>query len=127
MKPCTLLGGILSIEREEPPKSKSKGHGHAGLKTATWEWIKRFWGNKCVYCGHVTSHLTVEHIIPTSRGGTRRRVDNVMPACRDCNEDRGNMDIELFASKEVLRQIKLWQLLCGGKMPDTFNLLRRYL
>ena len=120
----SLLGGILSIEREKPPKNKS--HGGCKVKQNTWEWIKRYWGNKCIYCGRRTSHLTIEHITPQSKGGSRRQVGNIVPACRDCNEDRGSIDIELFASAETLKQIRLWQLLCSGRMPRTLDLLRRY-
>lgn len=51
---------------------------------------------------------TREHLIPQSRGGTnimksgtgkkRKRVKNVVAACRRCNNSRGNMDAHTFKS-----------------------------
>lgn len=51
---------------------------------------------------------TREHLIPQSRGGTnvmkvgtgkkRRRIKNVVAACRKCNSSRGNMDAHVFKS-----------------------------
>lgn len=49
--------------------------------------MKKFDG-KCVYCG--TSHnLTIDHVIPTSRGGTNS-FDNFVLACDECNKRKGN-------------------------------------
>ena len=45
----------------------------------------------CAYCGaHCgESDLTVEHIVPVSRGG-RHEWTNVVTACRSCNTRKGN-------------------------------------
>jgi len=45
----------------------------------------------CAYCGvHAyESELTVEHIVPVSRGG-RHEWTNVVTACRSCNTRKGN-------------------------------------
>jgi hypothetical protein len=40
-------------------------------------------GNACVFCG-TTERLTLDHIIPRSRGGTDR-LDNLQTACKRCN------------------------------------------
>ncbi|MGB1142715.1 MAG: HNH endonuclease, partial [Halioglobus sp.] len=42
--------------------------------------------HRCLYCGHQypRSHLTRDHVLPTSRGG-RDRWENVVAACRHCN------------------------------------------
>lgn len=37
--------------------------------------------------------MTLDHIVPASRGGTRSKI-NLLPACRHCNEYRGNMDLK---------------------------------
>jgi len=47
---------------------------------------------------------TVEHIVPRSRGGKswvkqgKKRVKNLVAACADCNNKRGNMDAHEFRS-----------------------------
>ena len=42
----------------------------------------------CVYCGNKEA-LTVDHIIPTSRGG-KSTFENCVTACRECNHKKGN-------------------------------------
>lgn len=47
--------------------------------------------NICGYCGelHPDSELTVEHILPVSRGG-QHEWTNVVTACRSCNTRKGS-------------------------------------
>lgn len=42
----------------------------------------------CQYCGS-TQELTLDHVMPRSRGG-RHTWDNVVTACRDCNQRKGS-------------------------------------
>ena len=50
--------------------------------------IKKIGNYTCAYCGSF-NNLTVDHLIPTSRGGTHT-FDNLVCACRKCNEEKGN-------------------------------------
>jgi CRISPR/Cas system Type II protein with McrA/HNH and RuvC-like nuclease domain len=57
-------------------------------------------GGRCYYCGHKLwpayqsfSDLTIDHIIPLSRGGTDDD-DNRVPACRRCNSSKNNGSVE---------------------------------
>lgn len=43
----------------------------------------------CQYCGIKSSELTVDHIIPKSRGG-QDSWENMVAACRECNNKKGN-------------------------------------
>jgi 5-methylcytosine-specific restriction endonuclease McrA len=45
-------------------------------------------GFKCVYCSS-GSNLTIDHVIPVSRGG-RTIFENVVTCCYSCNEKKGN-------------------------------------
>ncbi len=47
-------------------------------------------GNRCQYCGkkHSTSELSLDHIIPRSRGG-RATWNNIVCACLRCNVRKG--------------------------------------
>jgi 5-methylcytosine-specific restriction endonuclease McrA len=38
----------------------------------------------CQYCGHVGGDLTLDHVVPRSRGG-RNSWENIVTACRECN------------------------------------------
>jgi 5-methylcytosine-specific restriction endonuclease McrA len=59
------------------------------------EEVFREYGKLCAYCGYEDSVMTVDHIIPRSRGGGNER-ENLLPACRKCNYGRGNRDIGFF-------------------------------
>lgn len=45
-------------------------------------------GYECQYCG-AASHLTMDHVIPRSRGG-RSSWENVVTSCAPCNLRKGN-------------------------------------
>ena len=45
-------------------------------------------GWRCVYCGSTGGRLTLDHVIPRSRGG-RTTWDNVVTACAPCNLSKG--------------------------------------
>lgn len=51
--------------------------------------------NQCLYCGAFFEprDLTRDHIVPTSRGG-RDAWENVVAACRRCNQHKGNRLLE---------------------------------
>ena len=59
------------------------------------EYLLEKWGRKCAYCGKGNVPLEVEHIQPRSRGGTNR-ISNLTLACRECNEKKGNQDVDEF-------------------------------
>jgi 5-methylcytosine-specific restriction endonuclease McrA len=43
----------------------------------------------CQYCGHEASGLTVDHVIPRSRGG-ESSWENIVASCAPCNRKKGN-------------------------------------
>ena len=47
--------------------------------------------NTCQYCGKQPprSHLTIDHVLPRSRGG-EKTWENAVAACRTCNQRKGN-------------------------------------
>ena len=47
----------------------------------------------CQYCGKRTKHLTIDHIIPRSRGG-KDTWENVVAACASCNHRKGGKLLE---------------------------------
>ena len=64
------------------------GHAHVGLTKHRLFARDR---HVCAYCGghYPELELTVEHILPVSRGG-RHEWTNVVTACRSCNTRKGN-------------------------------------
>lgn len=54
---------------------------------------------RCVYCRRAAAPdepLTHEHVIPRARGGTRRDVSIIVPACARCNQRRGCSELVRF-------------------------------
>ena len=43
----------------------------------------------CMYCGTKSKKLTIDHVIPQSKGG-KTNFDNCVAACRTCNNWKGN-------------------------------------
>ena len=50
-------------------------------------------GWRCVYCGTASGRLTLDHIVPRSRGG-ESVWENVVTACAPCNHKKGNRLLE---------------------------------
>jgi 5-methylcytosine-specific restriction endonuclease McrA len=59
------------------------------------EYLLEKWQRRCAYCGATNVPLQVEHLLPTSRGGTDR-VSNLTLSCKKCNQAKGNRPIEEF-------------------------------
>ena len=47
----------------------------------------------CQYCGKSTKNLTIDHIIPRSKGG-KHKWDNVVSACVSCNHQKAEKLLE---------------------------------
>jgi 5-methylcytosine-specific restriction endonuclease McrA len=52
-------------------------------------------GGHCAYCGCKPEHLTFDHFKSVAQGG-KNAVKNLMPACEDCNQAKGNMKLGRF-------------------------------
>lgn len=51
------------------------------------EAVHKRYNGKCVRCGS-TEHLTIDHIIPISKGGNMIK-DNLQLMCYNCNQEKG--------------------------------------
>jgi len=59
-----------------------------GIFGKTKRYIFDKYGNKCLKCG-TKKLLTIDHVIPISKGGTNDS-DNLQPLCQRCNSEKGN-------------------------------------
>jgi 5-methylcytosine-specific restriction endonuclease McrA len=50
-------------------------------------------GWRCVYCGSSSGRLTLDHVVPRSRGGDSVW-ENVVTACSPCNLKKGNRTLD---------------------------------
>ena len=66
---------------------------NAGTYThAEWETLCAHYDHRCLCCGE-RRPLTVDHVIPLSRGGSNT-VDNLQPLCLSCNDRKGSRTID---------------------------------
>ncbi len=67
---------------------RKERHKARTLKESQW-WKRRLAKGVCYYCGCATSpkNLTMDHIVPISRGG-RSTKSNVVIACKGCNNKK---------------------------------------
>jgi hypothetical protein len=47
----------------------------------------------CAYCGKWNEKLTIDHIIPKSKGGPHFERANLAPSCFACNSSKSNSDL----------------------------------
>ena len=75
------------------------------------EFLLERWNRKCAYCAVKDVSLEIEHIKPRSKGGSDR-ISNLTLSCHNCNQKKGNLDIQDFLTgkpdlvKQILAQTK---------------------
>lgn len=74
--------------------------------------IKQRWNYKCAYCDS-EKNLTIDHIIPQSKGGTNFTT-NVLCCCHSCNQSKNHIPWEewytsqSFFCENRFSKIKKW-------------------
>lgn len=95
-----------------------------------WAWLQciSFFNGECAYCGKSNEPLTADHLVPQSAGGTDTP-DNIVPACRHCNEVKADQEWRDFLmgqpnfSQARMNRIFDWRRICrwarvGHKYED---------
>jgi 5-methylcytosine-specific restriction endonuclease McrA len=70
------------------------------------EYVLEKWGRACAYCHTSGRPLELDHIVPRTHPGGSDRVSNLAPACRSCNEIKGNRTAADFGHPEVQAKAK---------------------
>lgn len=81
-------------------------------KVRFWSLWREFRGNLCAYCGDTENKHTIDHVIPKSKGGTNR-LENLVAACFNCNQLKGDLSLQEFGELKVL-PIKAEELYARG-------------
>lgn len=83
---------------------------------------------KCFVCMNLgfDNTITIDHVIPKSKGGTRL-IENMVGACMLCNNIKQDMSVNEFMKlllNEQLYKIKLEQYSCGKRKDNVlYNIL----
>lgn len=94
----SVLSRTSEWQKENRPLTQLYWHRHDNRKRENtpedelltkqeWEQILEQYHYSCAYCGAVGIPLTIDHVIPVSRGGKHSK-DNVVPACEHCNKSK---------------------------------------
>jgi 5-methylcytosine-specific restriction endonuclease McrA len=73
--------------------------------SAEWLALAARYDGKCAYRGEV-GPLQVDHRTPLSRGGANS-IDNILPACRKCNTEKGQLTEAEFRARLAAEQGQL--------------------
>ena len=80
----------------------------------------------CQYCGASDGYMTVDHIIPRSLGG-RETWENLVCACPECNNRKGDRTLEQAGMKLINKPVKPnYRVFLFGK-SKSMNSWRPYL
>ena len=81
-------------------------------------------GWRCVYCGTTAGRLTLDHVVPRSRGGTSEW-ENVVTSCAPCNLKKGNRlldEVEMrLVSAPKAPSPSLFVTLAAPRVPDVWQ------
>jgi len=75
----------IVVGEEDIRREKEKARR---LRQSAW-WMRKIQKGVCHYCqGQVgREHLTMDHVVPLSRGGKSSK-GNIVPACKTCNNKK---------------------------------------
>lgn len=75
------------------------------------------WDHQCAYCSATGVPLEIDHVFPRSSGGSDR-VSNLVMACHECNQAKGDQRLEIFLANqpEVLERV---QVQCKAPLKDA--------
>ncbi|MBQ7666637.1 MAG: HNH endonuclease [Kiritimatiellae bacterium] len=81
-------GSWVDIQKDDAHVRRERDAARALRASAWWKGVLQ--KGICHYCGgrFPPEELTMDHIVPVSRGGFSRK-GNVVPCCRACNASKG--------------------------------------
>lgn len=76
-----------------------------------WARLLEVFGHRCAYCRKEPGRKgwTVDHVIPLSKGGTWR-MENLVPACAKCNNEKSSHELPLWMAKRGLDVVAFREL-----------------
>jgi len=81
----------------EVKRCRSRLYAASPFTFEDWLEILEVHNHRCAYCLCNDRPLTMDHVIPISKGG-EHSADNIVPACRPCNSRKGNRPVFLMVA-----------------------------
>lgn len=80
---------------------------------------------RCAYCGKILGRkFHVDHVIPTSRGGTSED-DNLLAACQRCNLWKKNFTLAEFKDEVESQWDRLYRDSAAFRLSADHNCIRK--
>jgi 5-methylcytosine-specific restriction endonuclease McrA len=95
--PIHIIRGRLYAEQRRARRMAVR----CDLTSDQWTEIQRQFDGKCAYCGE-GGEVVMDHVVALAKGGSHTK-DNVVPACRHCNQRKYTKSVEEFLSCGVQR------------------------
>ena len=90
---------VLALARIAASRRRARKHASQGKYTqGEWELLVRQADGRCNYCGERSDDLQPDHVIPLARGGSNQ-IDNIVPACRECNQRKHTQTADEFTAR----------------------------
>jgi len=86
--------------------------------------IKEKWKHKCAYC-ESTEYLTIDHIVPQSKGGSDF-ITNVLCCCRRCNNSKSHINWEEWYAEQDFFTEERYDVIMKWIKPQTNSNLYKY-
>lgn len=106
---CRRKRDIMSANKRRALKLSCE----TNINLEQWERKMREWNYLCAYCG-LEEKLTMEHVVPLSRGG-KDGESNIVPSCLSCNSKKHTKTAEEFFSYLENKGEGLGFLVINGK------------
>ncbi len=66
------------------------------IKKSVRDRVKSRFGGRCGYCGEISERLQIDHMHPVASPYGSNDEGNLIPACFQCNNFKGGMNVEEF-------------------------------
>lgn len=83
-----------NLDSGRASRAERRAKERAGGSFSVWEWqqlLERH-NYSCFYCDGEGNPLTIDHVLPLSKGGLNS-ITNIVPACGSCNYSKRDMTI----------------------------------
>lgn len=83
----------LKVALIEQKRRAQRAGAPGGITDTQWLSLCALYGERCLACGRSDVPLTLDHVIPLSRGGSHC-IANAQPLCKPCNSSKGTQTID---------------------------------
>jgi 5-methylcytosine-specific restriction endonuclease McrA len=83
-------------------QTRARRRAAPGTPPTVAEWVAktRWFDHRCAYCFKSVRNPNMDHVVPLGKGGSQG-IDNVVPACRPCNQSKAAKDLRAWLELDL--------------------------